>query len=160
MSRVRPSSSGGVLIEIPGDGGAQKANSLASKLREILPTRVSISRPVKKGELSIRGLDSSVLKEELLDVLAHIGECSLRDIKLSKLQIMRTGLRVVWVQLSLKSAIKIAQRVQFAWTTVQVELLKARLMQCFRCRSFGHIAAKCTAPINRRGTCFDCGQRP
>lgn len=159
-TKVRKAVNGGMLIEIAGTDRANKADQLALKLREVLKTSAVISRPIKKGELRLIGLDESILSEEISKVIANNGGCTVDEVKVGLIRIMKNGLRMVWVQCPLSAAVKISNpgKIKIGWTIARVELLKARPMQCFRCWEFGHVRYKCTSPIDRTGACFGCGR--
>ncbi|XP_067216853.1 calponin homology domain-containing protein DDB_G0272472-like [Linepithema humile] len=77
-SKVRKAASGGMIIEIPGAGGAQKADVLAGRLREAFSERkegeeVVVSRPTIKGELRVIGLDDTTDSVEVQKVIAEKG---------------------------------------------------------------------------------------
>lgn len=40
----------------------------------------------------------------------------------------------------------------------RVELLKAKVTQCFKCWRFGHTVGVCQSVTDMRGFCFRCGQ--
>lgn len=45
ISKIRKGINGGLIIEIPGNDGAQKATDLAHKLQEVLPENIRVNRP-------------------------------------------------------------------------------------------------------------------
>lgn len=44
------------------------------------------------------------------------------------------------------------------WTSVRVELLSARPMQCYKYWSYGHVRFSCTSEADRSRSCFNCGK--
>lgn len=52
-TRIRWSAGGAALIEVAGADNAEKADSLAVRLREVLQDEATISRPIIRGELHI-----------------------------------------------------------------------------------------------------------
>ncbi|XP_046424472.1 uncharacterized protein LOC124181706 [Neodiprion fabricii] len=162
-TKIRRSANGGVLIEVAGPNGAQKADVLAAYLGEMTRAEygdaVRISRPTTKGEIRVQGMDDSVTAEELAAVMAATGGCGIEAVKVGPLREMTNGLRSAWVQCPLRAATKIAAKgkIPVGWTTVRVNLLEARPRQCFRCWEFGHIGATCKAPEARGAACDRCG---
>lgn len=49
-TRIRRAMNGGLIIEIPGDDGAQKADGLADRLRKAVESMATVSRPTAKSE--------------------------------------------------------------------------------------------------------------
>jgi len=96
--RMRRAANGGVIIEIVGPEGAVKANTLASRLRNIIGDSAVVSRPVVKADLKISDFDESVLKDEIITVLTESGECLASDIRVGSFRPMRNGLTMTWVQ--------------------------------------------------------------
>ncbi|XP_072755734.1 uncharacterized protein [Anoplolepis gracilipes] len=65
----------------------------------------------------------------------------------------------MWIKLSLAAAIEVSKigKLRLGWTIARAELLNAKLLQCYRCWSFGHVQARCTSQTDRRDLCFRCG---
>lgn len=158
--KIRKAANGGLLIEVPGVNGTAKADTLAIKLKETL-NDVSITRPIKKGDIRLLGLDDSITEEEIAWVIADIGNCSTELIRVSPMRPMRSGLRLTIVNCPLAAALATAGsgKVRIGWTMVKVELLEPRPVQCFRCWCFGHIGGQCKSQTVRQGSCFNCGQK-
>ncbi|CAL1672479.1 unnamed protein product [Lasius platythorax] len=164
-SRIRPSANGGILIEISGKEGNSKADALIKKLREtfdseIADKKVHFSRRIVKGDIRVTGIDVSIWEEDIRDSILDYGDCTADNIRVSRIQRMRNGIEVAWVQCPLATAIKICSSgsLRVGWTTVRVELLKARPVQCFRCWKFGHVRGMCNDPNDRSHACYRCGK--
>jgi len=157
--RMRRAANGGVIIEIAGPEGAIKADTLASRLREVIGDNASVSRPVVKADLRISGFDDSVIKDEIITVITEFGSCLASDIRVGQFRPLRNGLNLVWVQCPLTAAIKVSRRgkVNIGWSVARVELMKSRPVQCYRCWHFGHVRNNCDSPNDRTGNCFKCG---
>ncbi|XP_039749872.1 uncharacterized protein LOC120626416 [Pararge aegeria] len=83
--RLRKAATGGRLFEFPGASSAEKADSLAEKLREVLGDEVvRISRPLKSVDLRITGLDDSVTSAEVIAAVATIGGCPVEQVRAGK----------------------------------------------------------------------------
>jgi len=157
--RMRRAANGGVIIEILGPEGAIKADTLASRLREVIGENAAVSRPVVKADLRISGFDDSVIKDEIITIITEFGNCLASDIRVGPFRPMRNGSNMVWVQCPLTAAIKISRRgkVNIGWSVARVELMKARPVQCYRCWHFGHVRNNCSSHNDRTGNCFKCG---
>ncbi|EFN80426.1 hypothetical protein EAI_02372, partial [Harpegnathos saltator] len=134
--------------------------ALVTKLKEVLPEEEAvISRPTVKGEVRIIGVDDSVTYDEVRDVVANIGGCDLEEVKTGDMKEMPNGLYTVWVQCPLGAAIRIGRegKVRIGWTIARAELLRARLLQYYRCWEYGHVKSRCTSSIDRSAACCRCG---
>lgn len=160
-SRVRKALNGGLLIEVSGEDSRLKAQELVTRLKDVLKDSAFVSCPVKKRELRVVGFDESVTVEEIVEALSNLGGCSPGDVKAGPIRTMNNGLGMVWIQLPVAAAAKVADkgRVRIGWTVARVELLKTRPLQCYRCWSFGHVQSACRSIVDRRGACFRCGQK-
>jgi len=157
--RMRRAANGGIIIEIAGPEGALKADSLASRLREVIGSNASVSRPVVKADVKISGFDDSVIKDELITIITEIGSCLASDVRIGQFRPMRTGLNMVWVQCPLSAAIKLSRKakINVGWSVARVEMMRSRPVQCFKCWHFGHVRNTCNSPMDRTGYCFKCG---
>lgn len=105
------------------------------------------------------GLDDPITKEEVKTLMADIGKCDTEVIKIGEIKAMRNGLGMVWAQCPLTQAIQLAylKTIRIGWSRIQIELLKARPAQCFRCWQLGHLKHMCKAKIERSNLCYKCG---
>ncbi|XP_032690656.1 uncharacterized protein LOC116853630 [Odontomachus brunneus] len=160
QTRIRRAVNGGVLIEIGGTEGPAKAESLASRLSEVLGPGATVVRPTIKDDLRIVGLDDSVTTDEVRCVLADAGECTPEQIRTGPIRTLSNGLGTVWVQCLLAAAIRLttAGKIKIGWTVAKVEALKARPLQCYRCWEFGHVKHGCKSAEDRTKLCYRCGQ--
>lgn len=101
ISHVRPkiAATGAVILEIPGEQSAEKADLLVIKLREALQEKgVRVSRPVKSVDMRVTGLDESVSGEELAIALARAGSCSSAELKVGEPKRGPSGLGTAWAK--------------------------------------------------------------
>lgn len=76
-TRIKKGIDGAVIIEIPGPDGQNRADLLASKLREVLKNDdVNITRPSIKAEIRVFGFDDSVTTEEICNTIAEKTNCT------------------------------------------------------------------------------------
>lgn len=56
-------------------------------------------------------------------------------------------MQAVWARCPLVVAFKLAekQRLEIGWSTIRIELLKARPVQYYRCWQYGHVRSTCKA---------------
>ncbi|XP_052758234.1 uncharacterized protein LOC128202329 [Galleria mellonella] len=158
--RFRTAITGGKVLEVPGADGAEKADVLASKLREFIPENMAkISRPVKSAEMRISGLDDSVTSEEVAAAVAREGGCQVDQVRVGEVRRTRSGVGTCWVKAPLQVVKKmtVAGRVRIGWVSAKAELLRQRPLRCFRCLEEGHVRASCSHEQDRSGLCYRCG---
>lgn len=134
-SKIRWTSGGSLLIEVPGFNKVEKANLLANKLKVVLDGKASISRPVGSGELRLWGLDDSINAEEVACSVANYGDCLTGDIRISPFSRMSDGLNAVWIRCLLSAAVKVSAlgRLKIGWSSARIELMQRRPIQCYKC---------------------------
>ena len=66
----------------------------------------------------------------------------------------------MWIQYPTTAAKIIAdkERINIAWASARVEVLKARPRACYRCMERGHTANNCTSDKDRSSRCYNCGE--
>ncbi|XP_076301808.1 uncharacterized protein LOC143219885 [Lasioglossum baleicum] len=151
---------GGLIIQIPGAEGASRADVLAAKMYSALRGMdVRVSRPVKKAEFRLTGLDISVTPQEVVTAVAVAGGCAPDLVRVGEIKIPPNGLGTIWVQCPAAAALKIerAQKVKVGWSLARVVVLATRPLQCFRCLALGHVRQRCTAAVDRSSLCYRCG---
>jgi len=155
---TRPAANGSYLIEIAGPDGPNRADTLASRLREAIGDIAVVSRPVVKADLRISGFDVSVINDEIITSITKNGDCLTSDVRVGSFRPMRNGLMMTWVQCPLSAAIKVSKRkkLNLCWSVARVELLSAKPVQCYKCWEFGHVRNSCKSAIDRTGHCFRC----
>lgn len=69
---MRRAANGGLLIEIMGPDGTNKAKILEGKLRDILHEEAKVMRPIIKGEIRLIGLDVTASVMEIARVVHNM----------------------------------------------------------------------------------------
>ncbi|EFN72274.1 Uncharacterized 50 kDa protein in type I retrotransposable element R1DM, partial [Camponotus floridanus] len=160
--RPKRAKTGGLILEVPGENSAARADLLAAKLAEALGDKegLRIARPITMAELRITGLDDAASTAKVEAAIAEAGGCSLREIKVGDLRKAPSGLLSAWARCPKTAAERIAKtgKIMVGWSAVKVEMLGARPLQCHRCLEFGHVRAKCPAEEDRSSRCYRCGQ--
>ncbi|XP_029164494.1 uncharacterized protein LOC114935763 [Nylanderia fulva] len=158
-SRVRKAANGGVIVEIPGPQGSDKADNLAKKLSEVMSGYAEVTRPTIKGEIIISGFDESVTADDIFELVSRLGGCRNEQIKVGAIRRLPNGNNMVWVQCPVDAAILVAEkkRLRIRWTTARVEMLQKRPTQCYKCWRKGHIRNNCPFKEDYSKVCFRCG---
>jgi len=161
--KARRAITGGLLLEIIGDEAKEKAEKLVSNIREALKLfDVKVLIPKKRVELRISGFDDSVKNWEIISKLAEIGEGHPDEFRYGDIKIFR-GLGSLWTRCPIEVALKIMERhklkkINIGWCTVEIELLKNRPMQCYKCLALGHPIQRCPSVTDRMDKCINCGE--
>ncbi|EFN72442.1 hypothetical protein EAG_12455, partial [Camponotus floridanus] len=121
---------------------------------------VRISRPMMMAELRVRDIDISISADEVRNEMATIGQCTPEEINMGTVRRVPNGMGTLWVKCPLISANRIAAagRVKVGWTSLRVERLNDRPLQCFKCLEGGHVAQRCPNTTDHSGRCYRCGE--
>ncbi|KAL0860027.1 hypothetical protein ABMA27_010342 [Loxostege sticticalis] len=125
---------GGKLLEIPGATSGDKADALAAKLKEVLPSElVRVSRPTKTVDVRLSGLDDSVTKDEVAEAVSRDGGCAVDSIKVGEIRESWAGNGTVVVKVPVAATKKISQgRLLVGWVSCRVQVLETKPMRCYR----------------------------
>lgn len=79
---------------------------------------------------------------------------------MSNLRVMNNGMHMAWVSLPLAAAVELdrERKIPIGWTMAQVQILRPRPRQCYRCWSFLHATVDCKSKTDRSKNCFKCGK--
>ncbi|KOC58604.1 hypothetical protein WH47_06856 [Habropoda laboriosa] len=161
ITEVRPrrARTGALILEVAGPGREEKAEALATRLREVLHDTAKVAHPSKFGELRVSGLEDSAKPEEVAAAVAAAGGCPVEGVRTGAIRSSPNGLGTVWVRCPLAAARKLATagRLRVGWVAARVEALRARPLQCYRCLEKGHTQQRCTAGVDRSRRCYRCG---
>lgn len=160
---TRTAATGALVIEVPGVENGPKADALASRMREVLKDKegVRIHRPIKTAEIRIRGLESSIRKEEVIEAVAEKGVCHPHEIQVGEVRKISGNQGSLWLRLPLVAAKKAVEggSIQIGWSKVRISLLEARPLRCHKCLERGHVRERCPIAQDRSDRCYRCGER-
>lgn len=158
--KFRMGVTGARILELPGTESGPKADLLASKLKEVLPEGVKVTRPTKSAEIRVSGLDDSVSKEDVTAAVVQRSGCRAEHVKVGEIRRNKFSGGSVWVQCPVTAASMLAEtgRLLVGWSSARVVTLEPRPMKCFRCLAIGHTGLRCTSAIDRSRLCFRCGK--
>ncbi|KYN06983.1 hypothetical protein ALC62_02059 [Cyphomyrmex costatus] len=164
ISDIRPKRavSGGLLLEIPGQGRDLAADRLLDRLEETFrgEDRVRFSRPCKSLELRLSGFDDSITQAEVRTAVVLEGLCSSELVQIGRVSFSRRGMGSIWVKcpVDVGRALAKAGRIKLGWTMARIEVLESPLLRCFRCLARGHVQQTCPSATDRSLCCFNCGE--
>ncbi|XP_020295518.1 uncharacterized protein LOC109860665 [Pseudomyrmex gracilis] len=150
-----------MLLQIPGPGGAEKANALVEKASKALKVeRVRFTRPVKHAEVRVRDVVPFLTPEGIGAPLTAADRCQPGEVCTGLVRSSPIGYGTLWARLPLRAAQKVVggKRIEVGWFSFPVEALVARRMQCYRCLEYGHVARTCTG-VDRSRACYRCGEK-
>jgi hypothetical protein len=106
--------------------------------------------------LRVAGIDISVAKEELRQVLASAAGCGSAEVQVGEIRTTRYGLGTAWVRCPVAGGRKLARdgKVALGWSTARVTAIPKRPLQCFKCLELGHVRVTCTSNVDRRHLCY------
>ncbi|XP_045449089.1 zinc finger CCHC domain-containing protein 3-like [Melitaea cinxia] len=158
--RIRQSATGARLIEVPGSTSGEKADALATRLKEALDEEAEVLRPEKKAEMRISGLSDAVTAERLATTVAKEVGCSPGQVHVRNIRVGQMGSGTAHIELPAVAGKKLLQAGSIAvgWSRGVVHLMQARPRHCFRCLGLGHVGVACTAGTDRSTLCYRCGQ--
>ncbi|XP_049886839.1 uncharacterized protein LOC126381400 [Pectinophora gossypiella] len=159
--RIRKAATGARVLEVAGASSAEKADSLAAKLREAMSGDVvKVSRPTICAEMRVVGLDDSVSAQEVVEAVAKAGGCAADAIKAGDIREGAGGMGSLLLSCPIAAVKKVAAvgRLLVGWTSARIKVLEPRPLRCFRCLEVGHTHALCKSEVDRSTQCFRCGQ--
>lgn len=158
---TRTAATGALILEVPGANSGQRADALASKMREVLHGRegIRVDRPKKMAEVRVRGLEWSIIPSEVATAIAEKGGCSPSDVQTGSIRRAPRGQGSLWLKMPLAAAKKasVDGHHEVDWSRVRIDLLDTRPLRCFRCLERGHTRSTC-AETDRLGRCYRCGE--
>jgi hypothetical protein len=131
--RPKRAKTGGLILEIPGENNAPRADALASKLAEAMrDTKVRVSRPTMWTEMRVHNLVDSASAEQVAEAVARDGGCQAGQIRVGELKQAPSGLLSAWLRVSQAAAYEAVALVKVIveWTAARIELLQSRPLQC------------------------------
>ncbi|XP_026331159.1 uncharacterized protein LOC113238549 [Hyposmocoma kahamanoa] len=158
--RVRNTQTGARIVEVPGATSAEKADTLAAKLEEVIGGLATVTRPTKTADLRVTGLDESVTPEKIQAVVAAKGQCPQSAVSVGAIRLAPNGRGSAIVRCPVTAAQRVAAagRMLVGWSSAGVHVMEPLPMRCFRCMGIGHTRALCPSSVDRSGLCFRCGQ--
>lgn len=87
------------ILWVPGENSSVKADSLASRLVEMIkPYGARVTRLAKRADLRIEGLDETVSTSNIVAAVAAIEGCPEEEVKIGKNKRTPSGSGQIWAQ--------------------------------------------------------------
>jgi len=147
-------SPGSLLLSVSGRQAVGRANALADSLAQTFSTmkEVRVGRPMRKGEVRLRGLMSFFSQEEILLAVVSVGGCRLEDLRAGPIRLPSgSSVGTMWLRCPDHVARGLARagELRVGWVALSVIPLGRRPLQCFHCLAFGHASARCGSATDR-----------
>lgn len=162
IPKIRKGLSGSTIMEISGENNIQKADQLANEMQRVLDGEAHITRPIIRREVKLLGMDKSdawINADEIRCAVAAEGCCKTEEVHVDKIGRTWTGMGIAWVQCPRTATVKIVElgRISIERSSVRVELLKSRPVQCKRGWRVSRVREKCKSTKDYSNCCFKCG---
>lgn len=161
VEKVRRTATGDMLIVLARDK-EDEAKVLHLAISEILGDKADVLSKGPEEDLEIKDLDELATKEEVLEALqAAVGadhKISLDVIRSLRKAYGGTLTAAVTVPASMAKAI-IGEngKIRIGWVNCRVRKVE-RLVKCYKCWHYGHLAMRCKGAVDRKNLCMKCGQ--
>ncbi|XP_032690631.1 uncharacterized protein LOC116853606 [Odontomachus brunneus] len=159
--RSNKAATGALLLEIPGPESHTRADALASRMSALFADTgdVRIARPSKRADIRIRDLDDAAIVEEVVSAVAVAGGCGPGEVRAVAVRPGANRMGTLWLQCPLAAARKVLDggRLKVEWSSVRVETLTKRPLQCYKCLEWKHVRTTCRSSADRSGLCYLCG---
>lgn len=129
------------------------SNSLSGKMGK----RMEIKRLLPRCDIEIRDIDPSVDDTDVLNAITDYVKTDATDVNIRSIRETDMGMKlaIVEIPMALVRNINEPLKVKIGWTSCRMKILP-RLLRCYNCHGFGHMAGKCTYGENR-SLCRRCG---
>ncbi|XP_028170939.1 uncharacterized protein LOC114360425 [Ostrinia furnacalis] len=123
--KVTDSATGARLIEVPGAESKDKADKLAIQLRAALGGDVIVTRPEKRADIRIIGLDESVTREEVAEAMASRTGCSQEAVRVGEIRRSTRGEGTTTISCPVVAAKALSEagRLLVGWSSARVQVL-------------------------------------
>ncbi|XP_069364909.1 uncharacterized protein PF3D7_1120000-like [Maniola hyperantus] len=151
FSKVRKTRKGDILLELE-KGQEEGVSQIKEKVRGNCPS-LTLRALKESAEVIIRGLDLTVEKEEVEEVLKQ----KVKDFRIKSFWENSYGNKTAVVELPKNEAQKLVdeKKIKIGWMRVPVGLM-VKKKRCYRCLEYGHISTGCPGQ-DRSKKCYNCG---
>lgn len=161
-ANMRRARNGGLIIQIAGQNNRNKADTLANKMKEIfMGGGVQVSRPRRKGDTLIIGLDEDITSEDVKQSVARLDESDPSRVQTGVMKRTSFGRQNIRVSCSAVAANRMIEQggLKIGWSRARVVILRTKKIQCYRCLEFGHVRLACTNSRDRSDLCYKCEKK-
>nr|XP_034194774.1 uncharacterized protein LOC117611000 [Osmia lignaria] len=109
-------------------------------------------------DVELKGIDPTADRDEIMEAIKHEIGNDVTEIKLKVLRIDPRQNKIAIIERPANLMMKLVRKskIKIGWTVVFVKEIP-RLLRCFRCHDFGHVAINCKNAKSGTGYCRRCG---
>jgi len=159
---VRKTRGGGMLVEIRSTNEEDKAEELASRIKEVVKSRegAKVWCPLKRVRLRLMGLPLGARPKDIAEAISNQGGGRMERIRVGPVRTNMAGLITAWADCPISTARRIAETSELVmgWTRVGVSIVGKGEPKCYRCLAHGHLGRWCPSEIDRGHCCLRCGE--
>ncbi|XP_046145675.1 uncharacterized protein LOC123988990 [Osmia bicornis bicornis] len=155
VKTVKQTRAGNLLIEFA--QGADLDN-FKKVIDGKLGMNVEVASLQQRADIELKGIDPSADKTEVMEAIKRELGYDANDVKI---KVFRTDPRQNKIAIIEGPAVEMGKltkkaRIRIGWTTVPVKEIP-RLLRCYRCHEFGHVASNCKNCKEGKSYCRKCG---
>lgn len=108
--------------------------------------------------MQIRDIDPTTEEGELVEKIANKVKGEISNIMVKVMRITRGGMKFVVVVMDENLAVefKKSPAIKIGWTIAKAKIIP-KVITCYKCHGFGHMAGKCNRGPDGKDTCRRCG---
>ncbi|XP_015117891.1 uncharacterized protein LOC107041717 [Diachasma alloeum] len=161
VDKIRRTTTEDMLIILSKDK-ENESDSLHKAIAELLGDEADVLSKGPQEELEIKDLDELTTKEEVLEALRLTAgvDCQISPDAIRSLRKAYGGTQTASVTLAaavVKKVLGDRGKIRIGWVNCRIRRVE-RVIKCFKCWHYGHLAIKCRSQVDRAKLCTKCGE--
>ncbi|XP_049304022.1 uncharacterized protein LOC125776326 [Bactrocera dorsalis] len=158
VTYIRKTLKGDLLLELKSQAD-KRAETFQSALEEVVGEMAVIQPKTHNVTIICKDLDEITTPEEICEALKK--ECGIENlgkVNVKNMRKTRSGTQIATLCLraqDAKAALKVG-KIKIGWSICRLREYSP-IPRCFRCFHLGHMAHKCSNPVDRSSLCTRCG---
>lgn len=159
VSQIRRTKTGELLV-LFNPGGLTKSSTYKAMVEKVVGEEVSVKALTQEILMECKNMDEVTTEDDLREAL--IKEFKIEDSQIVGTIRMRKSYGSTQTG-SFKVSAELANRmtgkgkVKVGWSVCQLRAPQ-RLLRCYKCQGFDHIAKNCRSSVDRKDACWKCGR--
>jgi hypothetical protein len=160
VSRIRRTKNGEMLFELKCDPSIKSSDYKDLMAQSLVDDEVTVRALTQEMIVECRNLDEITTEEELREALNE--QFSLGEIgRAATIKLRRAygATQTATIKLPVAEAKKllVEGKVKVGWIICHLQIPQTKLLRCYKCLGFGHVATRCT-DTDRSKMCWRCGE--